>query len=246
MSGPTINLNLTANREPTLKDLLDLHAQQINLDMNCHHLATIQSFDATTQTATVTLNYTKTLFKIDESTGEYVSYLQSYPAIADCPVIVLGGGPVRITFPITAGDQCLLLFNDRDIDNWFAGSLNSPVATPSLHAFTDAIALIGPNNVGNFVASYDAVRALITNGTVMVGINPTNNKVALTNGTSLGTLLSNLCTQLNDLTTALAALTVTGVTTGPGISGVPANAAAITSIGTQISSISTQLGLLLE
>lgn len=241
-----INQNLTVVRTPGLIDLLELFQNQILLDLNCHHLGTIQSFDATTQTAQVTINYKKTFFKTDSNSNSYSSYLTDYPLITSCPVIVLGGGGTNLTFPIKQGDQCVLLFNDRDIDNWFNGSSTSANATPALHAFTDCIALVGLTNSNSFIQNYDTVRTLITNGTAMIGINPVNNKLTLTNGTSLNTLLQQLCTQLENLTIALAALTVTGVLSGGATSGPPANAAIITNIGTQITIIATNIGLLIE
>lgn len=248
MSAPSINLNFTPVKELTLKDLLDLHAKQIYLDFNCHHLGTIQSFDSATQTVQVTINYKQTYFKFDENTQNFNPQLVDYPIIADCPVVVMGGGDTHITFPIKSGDQCILLFNDRDIDTWYNGSTSSPNSTGRLHSFSDAIALIGPNNLSTKISSYDGTRAIITNGTVKNGINPETNKLTLTNGTSLNTLLQNLCTQLENLTAQLAILTVTGVTPGgpTQLSGIPSNAAAITTIGTNITTIATNIAALIE
>lgn len=252
MSTPTINQNLNPVREPTLKDLLDLYQKQTLLNFNCHHLGTIQSFNHTTQTVQVTLNYKKTYFKIDSTSQQYVSFLIDYPIIADCPVIVVGGGTTRITFPISKGDQCVLLFNDRDIDNWYNGSTTSANQSPRLHSLSDCIALIGPNNLNTVIQNYDTVRAIITNGTVKNGINPQTNKLTLTNGTSLNTLLQNLCTQLENLTTAIAAITVLPGTFNvasvavTGVSGIPVNAISITAIGTNITNIATQIATLIE
>ena len=167
MSTPIINQNLNPVRNPELKDILDLHQKKISLNLNCHHLGTIQSFDATKQTAVITINYKKTYFKQNAS-NQYVSFLEDYPILYDCPVVIMGGGSTRITFPITQGDQCLVLFNDRDIDNWFDGSTTSANQTPRLHSFADALALIGPNNKNTLISGYDDTRALITNGTVKV------------------------------------------------------------------------------
>src|SRR6185437_13545712 len=214
MSNPTINQNINPVREPNLKDVLDLYQKQTMLNLNCHHLGTIQSFDSKKQTVQVTINYKRTYFKFEGQNSKYVSNLVDYPIIADCPLIVLGGGTTRITFPVKKGDQCILLFNDRDIDNWFQGATTSANQTPRLHAFSDAIALIVPNNLNTVISNYEAVRSLITNGTVKNGINPQTNKLTLTNGTSLNDLLQNLCTQLENLTTQLAALTVTNVEIG--------------------------------
>jgi Phage protein Gp138 N-terminal domain len=242
--------NIAPVREPNLKDLLDLYKKQTLLNLNCHHLGTIQSFNSTNQTVSVTINYTKTFFQFQAETQTYESINVNYPIIAECPLIVHGGGLARITFPVAQGDQCLLLFNDRDIDNWFNGSLTSPNNTPRLHSFTDCIALIGPNNMNTIITDYDTTRALITNGTVMNGINPVTNKLTLTNGTSLNTLLQNLCTQIENLCTQLAELTVTAVTPAapmPGnVSGIPVNASAITTIGNNISSVASDIAMLIE
>lgn len=249
MSAPVINQNQTPVLEPTLKDLLDLYQKQTLLGFNCHHIGTIQSFDSEKQTAQVSINYKKTYFQFSGETQDTVPILIDYPIIADCPVIVLGGGPVRITFPIAQGDQCILLFNDRDIDNWYSGSTTSANSTPRLHAFTDAIVLVGPNNLNTVIDSYDAVRALITNGAVKNGVNPTNNKLTLENEeNSLNDLLQDLCTQLQNLITQLATLTVTGVTPGGPlqVSGIPFNAVAITAIGTNIAVIATDIASLIE
>jgi len=251
MSTPTINQNLNPVRQPELKDVLDLYQKQTLLNLSCHHLGTIQSFDSSNQTAIITINYKRTYFKQTDN-NQYVSFLEDYPILYDCPVVILGGGTARITFPVSQGDQCLVLFNDRDIDNWFNGSTTSPNQTPRLHSFADAIALIGPNNKNTAIKNYDSVRAIITNGTVKNGINPQTNKLTLTNGTSLNTLLQNLCTQLENLTTAIAAITVSSgtfnVASAPvtGVSGIPVNAVIITTIGTNISTIATEISQLIE
>lgn len=148
----TQNINLVPN-EPHLKDLLDYFGKQLKLDFNCHHVGTIESFDETDQTAKVTINYVKTFLQIDDI-GDQVVRTSSYPVLVSCPVVCLGGGGGALTFPISAGDECLLLFNDRDIDNWFAGSSNSAPATGRLHAFTDAFALVGIRSMPNVLASY--------------------------------------------------------------------------------------------
>jgi hypothetical protein len=243
MATSNIQQNLVPN-DVTLKDVLDLYKKNMLLDLFCHHIGTVQSFNGATQTATATINYKKTYF-LPDSTGNYVPQLVDYPILMDCPVICLGGGNTSLTFPIAAGDECLVLFNDRDMDNWFQGGAGAALATPRLHSFSDGIILVGVRSSGKVLQSYDTVRAVLQNGTTLVGVNTSKVKVA--NATyTLNGLLQNLMTQLTDLTTALSTLTVTGVLTGGATSGPPSNAAAITSIGTQISTIATEIGTLLE
>ena len=60
MNSAEINVK---GQDPTLKDLLDLLKRDIFLTLKCHDIGTIQSFDKTTQTATVTINYQKTYMR---------------------------------------------------------------------------------------------------------------------------------------------------------------------------------------
>lgn len=256
MSAPSIKRNLTPTRDPTLIDVLNLFGTDLMLNFNCHHLATIQAFNPADQTVTVTISYRQTFLDYSGITPQTQNVLKQYPTIQDVPIFVIGGGSCRITFPIEVGTQCMLLFNDRDINNWFDGSTTSANQSTRLHSFSDAIALIGPNNQNTKIANYDAVRAIITNGTVKVGFNPQTNKLTLTNGTSLKNILQNLCTQLEDLCSKLEQLKVLPGTfsTAPGggavtgVSGIPipATITDLESIKTNITDISTQIGNLIE
>lgn len=154
MTASTIQQNLIPN-EPELKDLLNLFRKDVLLGLNCHAIATIQNFDASAQTASATINYKRTYFKPDPATGVYGPTLVDYPQLIDCPVICLGGGGGALTFPITQGDECLALFNDRDLDNWYAGSSSSGVATPRLHSFSDAVLLVGLRSANTKLDDYN-------------------------------------------------------------------------------------------
>lgn len=157
------NINYNPN-DPSLKDLLDFFARDIKLSMNCHHIGTIESFDSLTQTATASINYVKTFLQIgspeasqggQQSVGDTSITNKEYPVLVSCPVICLGGGSGALTFPIQEGDECLVLFNDRDMDNWFAGSNNAAPATTRLHSYSDAIILVGLRSMSNVILDYD-------------------------------------------------------------------------------------------
>lgn len=242
-STSQIQQNLLPN-DPGLKDLLDLYKKDILLNFCCHHIGTLQSFNSSNQTATATINYKKTFF-LPDSQGIYQPTLVDYPLLMDCPVICLGGGTSSLTFPITQGDECLVLFNDRSIDNWFQGGAGSAVSTPRLHSFSDGIILVGLRSSAHVIGNYDATRAVLQNGETLVGVSDSQIKIANSMYTLNG-LLQDLLTELENLTTAIAAITVTGIVPGGGVSGPPANAAAITLIGTQISATAVQIGELLE
>lgn len=234
--------------EPSLKDVLDQLKKDVFLSLNCHHVGTVQSFDASNQTATVTVNYKKTYFQLNPETGLYGPVLVDYPIMVDCPVIALGGAATGLTFPIEAGDECLVLFNDRDLDNWFKGGAGAGVATPRLHSFADGVVLVGVRSLGNVLTNYDPTRACLRGnraGTTVVGVGESLVKIANAQHTLNG-LLQDLVDEIKDLVTATAAITVTGVTPGPGASGPPANAATITAISAQLTTTATQIAELLE
>lgn len=170
MAQTNVSNNLIPN-ELDLKALLDLFKKEILLNFNCHHIGTIQSFDSIKQLAQVTINYTKTFFE-PNTAGVYVPKQVNYPVIIDAPVVSFGGGGGSLTFPITKGDECLVLFNDRDIDNWFNGSSNSPVATGRLHSFSDAVIMVGVRSLANVILNYNNSAAELRNkaGNVKVSI----------------------------------------------------------------------------
>lgn len=233
--------------DPTLTDVLDQRKKEIFLSMNCHHVGTIQSFNPANQTAVVSINYKKTFAKLNPFAGVYNSVLVDYPLAIDCPVICLGGGDASLTFPIKKGDECLVLFNDRDLDNWFQGAGNGSLASSRLHSFSDGIALVGLRSLANVIDDYDGVRAVLVNDQAMVGVGPILVKIA-NNSTTLNTLLQTLVSNIETLVTNVealvaqtAAITVTAVSPGMGTSGPPANAAAIAAVGALLVATAGQL-----
>lgn len=68
------------------------------------------------------------------------------PLLTDVPVIFPRGGGCTITFPVKAGDECLVVFSDRFIDFWWQnGGIQEPV-DPRQHDLSDAFAFVGPQS----------------------------------------------------------------------------------------------------
>lgn len=224
--------------EPDLSDLLKALKRDVLQTLNCHALATVQSFDSAANTVVAKINYQQTYLQKD-STG-YKQVYVDYPILIDVPVIFLCGGTSSLTFPVTQGDQCLILFNDRSISKWTAGARTGPTGSTRLHSLADGIALIGLNPVSD----YDADHALLRYGNTKVGVSET--KVLIENETrNLKTLLTNLTTAINSLNSTLISAFGANTTTV----GTPVNPGAATDIGvvvTTITTIQTQLGELLE
>lgn len=209
MALTSIVQNKLAPQDPSLMDVLNLFKDQIFLDFSAHHIGTLQSFDTTNQTASATINYPKTFFEFNSVTGVYETRLQNYPVIGQCPVIVLGGGTASLTFPFAPGDECLVFFNDRDMDNWFVGGTGSPNATGRLHDFADALILVGLRSLPHVLANYDSTRAVLRNGNAKVGVG--QELILIANEMqSMKTLLEGLTAKIDQV------LTTGSVTVAPG------------------------------
>ena len=162
--------------EPTLASILALHKEDMMCGINCHQVGEIVSFDASTQTAEVQIKMLRMMNGV----------LKEYPILVDCPCIVLSGGNGRLTMPIQSGDSCLVLFNDKDIDNWYSGGQSVAPRTERKHNFADAIALVGIRNKQNQISDYLNNGVELKYGVSTVKLE--ENKVTVTNGTSTVTV----------------------------------------------------------
>jgi hypothetical protein len=230
--------------EPTMKDLLDQLKRDIFLSLFCHHIGTVQSFNSVKQTATATINYKKTVFQLNRATGLYAPVLVDYPVLLDCPVIFLRGGTSALTCPVVKGDECLILFNDRDIDNWFQGSSTSPVATSRAHSFSDGLILVGIGSLAKLIENFDTDRISMRNGTARVSA--TNDElVDISNdSTDLNSILNSLVSTLRTLVQVLSA--GIPIVAPPATPYEIAIAAAATTALTGLTAVTSDIGDLLE
>lgn len=247
------------SQDPSVKDLLDAHKRDIMLSFNCHAIAKITKFTAGDAThaprVEAKINYKKSYVQPVSGTENstvvrYETITKDYPLLVDCPVYILHGGAFKLTFPIAVGDDCSILFNDRDIDNWFASGQSVALASSRLHSMSDGIALIGLYSDLNGIPDYDTSHALLSNGDTKLGISA--GKVLATNsaGKSLNDLLQDVCDNLNSLVDAFnnnasSLVLVTGAPSNPSPLN-PAIVAALASVKSAVTTLSTDMGALLE
>ena len=134
---PTL-LESTQNLEAATDDAEAAQNARIEawaLSFNCHQVGHIISFDGDSQTAKCQVGIRR-IFRGDKGPVDL-------PPLVDCPVYGPAGGGFALTFPIAAGDECLLAFADRAIDFWWQnGGVQLP-AEYRLHDLSDAIAFVG-------------------------------------------------------------------------------------------------------
>ena len=156
--------------------------QKIELDfwrnvmrLNTSIPAIINAFDTATQTVSATPAIRA---KYVSPEGE-VSYL-SYPMITNIPLAITRGAGVRITYPVTVGKPCTLIFSQRSIDNFILeGSEADPVEGPNpltsairCMDLTDAMCFPGVLTTKDTVQNYstDAIEIRSDDGKVAVSV----------------------------------------------------------------------------
>jgi hypothetical protein len=138
--------------EPKITDALQALRTDIFRSLNCVKIGKIVAFNVTKKTADVQVNFKRML---PDGT------LKSYPLLRDCPVFTLQGGGASIRFPITAGDQCLLVFSDRNIDAWFTTGGEGVPYDARFHDLSDGIALVGLDSLTSTLAAYKTDEAVM-------------------------------------------------------------------------------------
>jgi len=71
----------------------------------------------------------------------------SLPPLVDCPVVYPGGKDLYLTFPLVPGDEVLVLFASRCIDNWWQQGGVQTQAEFRMHSLSDGFCLPGPRSV---------------------------------------------------------------------------------------------------
>lgn len=220
MSGPA-PVPLAPVADPSLRDLLDNLRLEIFASLNCHQWGTIVSFDAARQSATVQIAMLRQIPQVENGAAAYVA--KPFPVLLDVPVFVAAGGAGSLTFPVAAGDLCLVLFNDRDMDTlWDTGNVAVP-NSGRMHDLSDGLALVGFRTKAKPLAGYDPAQVVLALAATKLTLGP---KIRLENGaTDLLSVLTNLITTLK-----------TWVNTG-GSTPNPATVTALTAIQTQLNSL---------
>lgn len=137
----------------------------------------IESYDEDAQTATV-----QPAIQGQVTAPDGTVTTISLPVITDVPVQFPSGGGFSLTFPVKAGDECLIVFASRGIDAWHAlGGVQQPTASRK-HALSDAFAMVGIRSVPRALSpapSTTAVQLRNDAGTSMVEIQPSGHIRAL-------------------------------------------------------------------
>lgn len=65
------------------------------------------------------------------------------PKLVDVPCVFPHGGGFLFTFDIEKGDECILIFSERNIDAWWQSGAVQPQPDNRMHSIGDAFAIVG-------------------------------------------------------------------------------------------------------
>lgn len=107
----------------------------------------VQKFDAARMTVDVQPTINGVALAQDGSTVDL-----QMPVLPDCPVLFQGGGGATFTFPIAAGDECVVIFASRCIDAWWSQGGVQGQSELRMHNLSDGFAIVGLRSLPRAIA----------------------------------------------------------------------------------------------
>lgn len=128
---------------PSIKELMGTESQtydsiikKVNFNLRCCVPGVIQSYNPENNTAEIQPAIREEIVNEDNS----ISYL-NLPLLVNVPILFPTCSLGSIKFPISQGDECLVLFSDLPYDNfWQKGNIQNPIETRR-HDLSDGLAI---------------------------------------------------------------------------------------------------------
>ncbi len=159
-------------REAPFRDLL----RAARMDIHTALPGIIQAFDAARMTCSVQIAIRGAIV---QPSGQ--AQAVDLPLLVDCPVVFPGGGGYVLTYPLKAGDECLVVFSERCIDAWWQSGGVQAAAEYRLHDLSDGFVIPGPRSQPHVVTgSVDMIGAEFRRDDGTVRIKLTTNGVEIT------------------------------------------------------------------
>jgi hypothetical protein len=206
---------------PELAEVISEAIDSALLDVHTSIPASIVIYNPATQTATVQIDLTKILEKLDGSLT-----IEPFTLLQNVPCSILGSTGHVIAFALAPGDTGHMCFSEASIDQWRTkGVLTSP-GDIERHGMT-----------GYFHPDWRTISKVLTDALVtgavfgaVGGVQLRSNTTAMevTSGglpASIGgfvAMATKVAAELSSIATAFSSHTHAGVTTGVGTSGTPA------------------------
>lgn len=201
--------------------LMRLFQENTMTRLNCHNIGKIINFYPETQTADIQIQQIM-LYK-----GE----LHTPSLLTNVPVFLYATQTAYITMPNPVGSSCILLFMDRNIDNYLAtGEMYQPNTT-RMHDMTDCIALLTFKTQVDTIQDYDNEAITLKNTIKDEEENLKSAQIKITDKLNLQNDTQNLATLIQSLLTACENIVTVADESGGGLN--PSSKQAFTDLKTQ-------------
>lgn len=163
---------------PDLTKLLKIFGRNLADQFNCHRVGRITAFDSNTLICKVKL-LDKFIFNGTE---------EDYVEFTNMPLLIYATETAGLTLGNVVGAECLVHFNDTDIDNWLeTGEAYAPNSLRQ-HDFADGFVELRPyDQLAAQKISYDAQGVALYNNGTKVQLKDDGSAV-ITNGSAVITL----------------------------------------------------------
>lgn len=191
----------------SLYNLLESLKDNINYNINCVKIATVESFNPEDLTVVCRIN-NKILTGLKKDGNQE---LMDYPPIY-AKVHFFGWGDVGVTYPIEKGMEGFLLFNDREIETWFFTGTSGNLKYERSHDLSDAIFICGLHSKPNMIEFITDCLAIYYKQSIIK---------LLENSIDLATTTLNITTETTNITSNIAQTgnsVITGTLTADGLS----------------------------
>ena len=128
---------------PDISQIIKCSGLNIASELNCMRIGIVKAFYPENLTVQVQIASKKPIGINPDGSQKVREYALIYAKICYCNPF--------ITYPINIGDECVLLFSDREIESWFINGDVNPESYPRMHDLTDAIALFGIRSIPNMI-----------------------------------------------------------------------------------------------
>ena len=170
------------SNEPSLMGVLKVLKENIFDTMCCVKIGYIDSYDYNTRVSRVVI-YNKRVVGLNDK-GEHI--LEDYPPLY-CKTLFLGGSGNGINWDIKQGDECIVFFNDTEIETpWISGQV-SDIKYGRQHNYTDAICLTGFTTLPKVTSTDTNLNLYSKNGIIKLDGDTTVNGNLIVTGTLIVT-----------------------------------------------------------
>lgn len=188
----TINKFNQMASTPDLGQIIKSAGLSTASELNCMRIGIVQEFYPDDLTVQVQIAAKKQIGLNMDGTQRVRDYAPIYAKVCYCNPF--------ISYDIKQGEECVLLFADREIESWFINGDINPDTHTRMHDLTDAVALFGIRSIPNMIEIIQDCLHLFHPTKVLAdnfhASNGASGNIIDSNGKTLATVVDGIITEI--------------------------------------------------